>query len=329
MAVSSYAKGTPFRTGEGPEGPRQQSRRPPRLVVEDIFDTGLTLHYLQDLLKARAPRSMKTACLSASRRAGRSGSRSTTSASTSRITSSSATASTTRRVPQPSLHRDTRAVAVASTSSETGNWKLETGNWKLETETGTATDMVLRFDIITEAEPQIEHGATVELSKGGTSPAGAGHAPRAPDHSGARPDRSMPRCGDLAPTSDIRRVAIASDHTGVKMRGAIGSICADEESPSISWRGRPGVRGLPGHAARVARQVARGEADGIVIDGAGIGVGDSGEQSPRRPRRDDHRRDHRPYASRAQGTNVMTLGSTLLPDTRMANPPGRPLAGHA
>ena len=33
------------------------------IIVEDIVDTGLTLHYLQDLLKARAPRSMKTACL--------------------------------------------------------------------------------------------------------------------------------------------------------------------------------------------------------------------------------------------------------------------------
>jgi hypoxanthine phosphoribosyltransferase len=33
------------------------------IVVEDIVDTGLTLHYLQDLLKARAPKSMKTACL--------------------------------------------------------------------------------------------------------------------------------------------------------------------------------------------------------------------------------------------------------------------------
>jgi hypoxanthine phosphoribosyltransferase len=33
------------------------------ILVEDIVDTGLTLHYLQDLLKARAPKSIKTACL--------------------------------------------------------------------------------------------------------------------------------------------------------------------------------------------------------------------------------------------------------------------------
>lgn len=33
------------------------------LIVEDIVDTGLTLNYLQDILRARAPRSLKTACL--------------------------------------------------------------------------------------------------------------------------------------------------------------------------------------------------------------------------------------------------------------------------
>ena len=33
------------------------------MIVEDIVDTGLTLTYLQDILRARAPRSLKTACL--------------------------------------------------------------------------------------------------------------------------------------------------------------------------------------------------------------------------------------------------------------------------
>jgi hypoxanthine phosphoribosyltransferase len=33
------------------------------VIVEDIVDTGLTLHYLQDILRARAPRSVRTACL--------------------------------------------------------------------------------------------------------------------------------------------------------------------------------------------------------------------------------------------------------------------------
>jgi hypoxanthine phosphoribosyltransferase len=33
------------------------------VIVEDIVDTGLTLNYLQDILRARAPRSLRSACL--------------------------------------------------------------------------------------------------------------------------------------------------------------------------------------------------------------------------------------------------------------------------
>ena len=33
------------------------------VIVEDIVDTGLTLTYLQDILRARAPRRLRTACL--------------------------------------------------------------------------------------------------------------------------------------------------------------------------------------------------------------------------------------------------------------------------
>ncbi len=33
------------------------------VIIEDIVDTGLTLTYLQEILKARAPRSLRTACL--------------------------------------------------------------------------------------------------------------------------------------------------------------------------------------------------------------------------------------------------------------------------
>jgi hypoxanthine phosphoribosyltransferase len=33
------------------------------VIVEDIVDTGLTLTYLQDILRARMPRSLRTACL--------------------------------------------------------------------------------------------------------------------------------------------------------------------------------------------------------------------------------------------------------------------------
>lgn len=33
------------------------------IIVEDIVDTGLTLTYLQDILRARAPKSLRSACL--------------------------------------------------------------------------------------------------------------------------------------------------------------------------------------------------------------------------------------------------------------------------
>ena len=64
MAVSSYAKGT---TSSGEV--RLQKDLDTTLdgknvvIVEDIVDTGLTLNYLQDILRARNPRSLRTACL--------------------------------------------------------------------------------------------------------------------------------------------------------------------------------------------------------------------------------------------------------------------------
>jgi hypoxanthine phosphoribosyltransferase len=64
IAMSSYAKSTTS-SGEvrmlkdldsGLEGRHV-------IIVEDIVDTGLTLTYLQDILRARSPRSLRTACL--------------------------------------------------------------------------------------------------------------------------------------------------------------------------------------------------------------------------------------------------------------------------
>jgi hypoxanthine phosphoribosyltransferase len=64
MALSSYGKGTTS-SGQVMVLKDVDSSLEGRnvIIVEDIVDTGLTLHYLQDILKARAPRSVRTACL--------------------------------------------------------------------------------------------------------------------------------------------------------------------------------------------------------------------------------------------------------------------------
>lgn len=64
IAVSSYAQDTRS-SGEVRMLKDLDSRLEGRhvIIVEDIVDTGLTLTYLQDILRARAPRSLRTACL--------------------------------------------------------------------------------------------------------------------------------------------------------------------------------------------------------------------------------------------------------------------------
>jgi hypoxanthine phosphoribosyltransferase len=63
MALSSYAKGTTS-SGEVRLLKDLDSALEGRhvLIVEDIVDTGLTLQYLQDILRARGPKSVRTAC---------------------------------------------------------------------------------------------------------------------------------------------------------------------------------------------------------------------------------------------------------------------------
>src|SRR3989442_10561019 len=64
MALSSYAKGTTT-SGEVRLLKDLDTALEGRnvVIVEDIVDTGLTLHYLQDILRSRNPRTLRTACL--------------------------------------------------------------------------------------------------------------------------------------------------------------------------------------------------------------------------------------------------------------------------
>ena len=64
MAVSSYAKGTTS-SGEVKVLKDLDTTLDGRnvVIIEDIVDTGLTLTYLQEILRARNPKSLRTACL--------------------------------------------------------------------------------------------------------------------------------------------------------------------------------------------------------------------------------------------------------------------------
>ena len=64
MALSSYAKGTTS-SGEVRLLKDLDTTLDGKnvVVVEDIVDTGLTLNYLQEILRARGPKTLRTACL--------------------------------------------------------------------------------------------------------------------------------------------------------------------------------------------------------------------------------------------------------------------------
>ena len=64
IAVSSYGAGTKS-SGEVRFQKDLDTSLENRnvIVVEDIVDTGLTLKYLQEILRSRAPKSLRTACL--------------------------------------------------------------------------------------------------------------------------------------------------------------------------------------------------------------------------------------------------------------------------
>lgn len=64
IALSSYAKGTTT-SGEVRLLKDLDAALSGRhvIIVEDIVDTGLTLSYLQEILRARGPKTLRTACL--------------------------------------------------------------------------------------------------------------------------------------------------------------------------------------------------------------------------------------------------------------------------
>ncbi|MBI3490384.1 MAG: RpiB/LacA/LacB family sugar-phosphate isomerase [Acidobacteria bacterium] len=125
----------------------------------------------------------------------------------------------------------------------------------------------------------------------------------------------------LAPSADIRRVAIASDHTGVKLRQQL-VVFLRGRGLAVQDLGTDGTEPVdyPDVAASVAVLVARGEADaGIVIDGAGIGSAIAANKVKGVRAAMASSELIARYSREHNGANVLTLGATLVnPDEARA-----------
>jgi ribose 5-phosphate isomerase B len=179
-----------------------------------------------------------------------------------------------------------------------------------------------KFEIITESDARVlVPGETVMLARGGHITPLADDTLRERRVTVVREDRASAEDTALAPPSDIRKVAIASDHTGVKLRRDIVGFLRGR-GLAVTDLGTDGSEPVdyPDVAASVAELVARGEADGgIVIDGAGIGSAIAankirGIRAVMAPTITLAR-----YAREHNGANVLTLGATLVtPDEARA-----------
>jgi ribose 5-phosphate isomerase B len=171
-----------------------------------------------------------------------------------------------------------------------------------------------RFQMITEADARtLDYGSTIALVSGGHV------TPLAQDTLTARRIAVVRESGDaetdaLAPRAEIRTVALASDHTGVALKSALrqhlrGRGVAVHDLGTDS--GEP--VDYPDVAARVAREVARGEADaGIVIDGAGLGSTIAANKIRGVRAAMCLNQTLARYARQHNGANVLALGATLV-----------------
>ena len=246
------------------------------IIVEDIVDTGLTLTYLQDILRARAPKSAadrvpaEQAVAAPGRRQGRVHRLHDRGQVRHRLR-----ARLRREVPQPAAHR------------------------------GPGRGLMRKFEIITEADARtLDIGATVELAAGGhvTPLARDTLAERrvTVDRTGRLGSGPVPAIWRRSATSAAS--SIGSDHTGVALKRAVLQHLRGRGLAVIDL-GTDGADPVdyPDIAGAVALAVARREADaGIVIDGAGHRFGDRGQQGPRDPGGDVPGRDDRAIFARAQ-----------------------------
>ena len=172
-----------------------------------------------------------------------------------------------------------------------------------------------RFEIITESDARVlERGESVMLARGGHI------TPLAQDTLNERrvtvvlEGRAAAADASLVPRADIRTVAIASDHTGIKLRKAL-TVFLRGRGLAVHDLGTDGPNPVdyPDVAASVAYAVARREADGgIVIDGAGIGSAIAANKVAGIRAVMATTETIARYAREHNGCNVLTLGATLI-----------------
>ena len=118
----------------------------------------------------------------------------------------------------------------------------------------------------------------------------------------------------LAPPADIRSIAIASDHTGVKLRQMLVAFLRGR-ALAVTDLGTDGSDPVdyPDVAASVAALVARRDVDaGIVIDGAGIGSAIAANKVRGIRAVMAMNETIARYGREHNGANVLTLGATLV-----------------
>ena len=126
--------------------------------------------------------------------------------------------------------------------------------------------------------------------------------------------RAAADSASLVPTSDIRVVAMASDHTGITLRKSLVEFLRGRglTVQDLGTEG-PDAVDYPDVAAAVADAVARREADGgIVIDGAGIGSAIAANKVRGIRAVMATTETIARYAREHNGCNVLTLGATLV-----------------
>jgi ribose 5-phosphate isomerase B len=175
---------------------------------------------------------------------------------------------------------------------------------------------VRTFSIITETDAlSIERGSTVELEKGGHVTPLAQDTLRERRVTVVRAgtfDPSIP--ADLAPVSPVRRVAIGSDHTGVKLKSDLIAHLR-QQGIAVNDLGTNGTDPVdyPDIAAAVAKSVTRRESDaGIVIDGAGLGSAMAANKIRGCRATMCTNVTLARYSREHNGANVLSLGSTLV-----------------